>query len=730
MIEKIEIPQRVPFDGENATIEGLSRVNLFFGPNGSGKTTISRLIRDETSGLDSGYISWGNDNQVTTYVYNRDFVRSNFESDKNVPGVFTIGEDSIEAQNTVRSLTDRIEKEREKLHHCEANLSETEKRQEELTGQIRDACWEVKGGLPELFKHALKGAMQKESFRERCLRYLPKIQRGQKIPSVEELEKRAKVIFDESTSAVEALPAIDFHRLQSLESEPVLAKNIIGKSDVPIAELIKQLGNSDWVLAGRKYVGTGNVCPFCQKPTLDNNFKAQLERFFDESYTKDMSQLENVNKAYRAESASVVQSLEGLLGPYEHFVEIQQLKTQISELRRKTDRNAGLIAEKARKPSLPIKLMSTRSECQAIASLLAEAADRIAEHNAMIKDRAAQQKELREDIWRYIAEQVAPRIKGYQDQEDKLSKKGRGLKESVDAEKSRIDDLVNELNAAESTVTNVKDTAETINGILTRFGFNSFRLCVADDGRTYRIERGNGEPAAETLSEGESSFLTFLYFYQLMNGSQRKTGVSDKRVVVIDDPISSMDADVLFVVSALVRKLASDARNGDGAVEQLFVLTHNLTFHREVSYVREGEGDAKTSYYVLHKGADCTTIEKCDSNPITSTYELLWRNLYAKDCSPLTAQNVSRRIVETFFNLVGGMKIDNVIASMKPPEREIARSFWSWANAGSHVTVDDETYFDTRANVESYRRVLKAIFEGAGYKEHYDHMIKVSTGKR
>ena len=54
------------------------------------------------------------------------------------------------------------------------------------------------------------------------------------------------------------------------------------------------------------------------------------------------------------------------------------------------------------------------------------------------------------------------------------------------------------------------------------------------------------------------NFVSFLYFYHLLKGSWSESGVTTDRVVVIDDPVSSLDADVLFIVSTLIRALYRD----------------------------------------------------------------------------------------------------------------------------------------------------------------------------
>ena len=53
---------------------------------------------------------------------------------------------------------------------------------------------------------------------------------------------------------------------------------------------------------------------------------------------------------------------------------------------------------------------------------------------------------------------------------------------------------------------------------------------------------------------GERHFIAFLYFYHLVMGSQSDEGKVENKIVIIDDPVSSMDSSSLFVVASLVRR--------------------------------------------------------------------------------------------------------------------------------------------------------------------------------
>lgn len=88
------------------------------------------------------------------------------------------------------------------------------------------------------------------------------------------------------------------------------------------------------------------------------------------------------------------------------------------------------------------------------------------------------------------------------------------------------------------------------------------------------------------------NFIAFLYYYHLAKGSLSSEAVKDK-IVVIDDPVSSMDSGALFIVSALVGEMIEVCYNNtdyrshkvDGDyIKQIFILTHNVYFHKEITH--------------------------------------------------------------------------------------------------------------------------------------------------
>ena len=100
MIESIHIQNEASYGSPCETLSGLSKFNFIYGSNGSGKTTISRVIANE-SAIFGGQLRWRNNISLDTLVYNRDFVEENFNQSSELKGIFTLGEKNIDVLSKI-----------------------------------------------------------------------------------------------------------------------------------------------------------------------------------------------------------------------------------------------------------------------------------------------------------------------------------------------------------------------------------------------------------------------------------------------------------------------------------------------------------------------------------------------------------------------------------------------------------------------------------------------------
>lgn len=193
--------------------------------------------------------------------------------------------------------------------------------------------------------------------------------------------------------------------------------------------------------------------------------------------------------------------------------------------------------------------------------------------------------------------------------------------------------------------------------MLKAYHFTNFKFAHTQNRGNYRLIRSNGQDVNQTLSEGEKTFVTFLYFMHLLNGSNNRDLKTENKVVVINDPISSLDSNVLFIVSNLILKLIDEVRNNQSNAVQVFILTHNVYFHKEITYLKnrsQGKRRADETFWTIRKVNDVTEVEPHESNPIKTSYELMWQELkYARNSSSMTVQKLIRRIIENYSKYSG-----------------------------------------------------------------------------
>ena len=727
LISKIKLPASYPFSSGDEVMDGLKKVCFTFGPNGSGKTTISRLLASESKNTDSRAITWSSHSPLRIYVYNRDFFNENYSANSSIPGVFTIGKDSIEIQQAISELSEEADKERDKKESAENQRAQASSDLKQREERLINDAWSIKAAMPEILIENLKGARKsKADYWQRLQDAIKNLDPKDPLPEIQDLTERAKVLFSGPTDLIPDLPSLPLQELLNSESAEVFSIEIVGTSSSDITSLINKLNNSNWVAQGRHYL-SGDQCPFCQQHTITPTFLSELEEYFDQNYSNNIDELENKLRVYKMQSDRILKAAKEAVESYKDFFDTETFLKILIELKEQLEMNFQELEAKVDNPIYIPSIKNSENLCEALGACYTEATRRIKEQNALIHNKSNEEKRLVAEIWSYLAKYTSERHCRDIADIKRLNETIDGLTKTINSRNQRLRDVLQSIQDKEREVTNIHETADSINSLLKLSGFSSFSLKVASDKKSYRIERNNGTQVDNTLSEGEANFLAFLYFFHLCSGSYKTDGTVEDRIIVIDDPITSMDSDILFTVSTLVRRLARSARRSDSNIKQLFVFTHNISFHREVTFIRKSEGNPETSYFTINKVDGGSIIQEHPRNPIASTYELLWKDLFRPDCSALTAQNISRRIIETFAKFIGGFEADDIIQKMESPSREIARALLAWANAGSHDPFDDETFMNSQATTDIQKDTLHRVFKEAGYEDHYNRMVELCT---
>lgn len=128
--------------------------------------------------------------------------------------------------------------------------------------------------------------------------------------SIDDLKKEAQQLQGETHSR-QLLSKILIN-VADIEQSKLLSKVIVGNKNSSVAALIEELGNSDWVNVGIKYIhidGEKGVCPFCQQETITQKFIDQISAYFDESYKHDKLKIDQMISRYDAEIKKTISDL-------------------------------------------------------------------------------------------------------------------------------------------------------------------------------------------------------------------------------------------------------------------------------------------------------------------------------------------------------------------------------------------------------------------------------------
>lgn len=729
MIDEISIAAIATFDMQPEKMDALSQFNYLFGSNGTGKTTISRVIADEDS-FPTCKVTWKGGTKLQSMVYNRDFVERNFNQSAELKGVFTLGEKQVDtlakidaAKKELDALTGEIEGLNQTLQGADGTGG---KRAElvELESVLKEKCWAQKQKHDEKLQGAFEGYRgSAEKFKGKIIQELTS--NSATLLTLAELEKKAESVFGKTPTTDQSIADIDITKLLAHESNPILKKRVIGKEDVDIAGMIKKLGNSDWIREGRPFYEVNEgFCPFCQQST-DEKFAQSLNDYFDETFETDSKAIEDLASNYETDAARVQQQIMSIIEAPSRFLNVEQMKTEKELLDSKITINKQRLAGKKKEASQVVELESVSNVTETISSLIESANDLIKKHNEMVANISKERSMLTAQVWKYVLEEIKADLASYQTVRNGLNKAIESLTKQITTATENKRKKGIEIRELEKQTTSVQPTIDGINAILLSFGFQGFSIAKVASGTSYKLVRVDGSDAQDTLSEGEKTFVTFLYFYHLLKGSDSESGVTNDRVVVFDDPVSSLDSDILFIVGSLIKGLFDEVRSGAGHIKQVFVLTHNVYFHKEVTFnpKRHEEAMNEETFWIVRKPANVTKIERCASNPIKTSYELLWSEIRNPDRSNLAIQNTLRRILENYFKILGGVDPDEITGMFEGKEKLICKSLFSWVNDGSHYAHDDLYVSIDNSTVENYLNVFRAIFDKAGHFAHYEMMM-------
>ncbi len=285
-------------------------INYFYGGNGSGKTSLSKIIAKESDFSDC-YLHW-QANPIETLVYNKDFVKAHFSQSSSIKGIFTLGKDATVAKQFIETTQQEIDSHATALTGLNLSLKQKNTDETNLNNGVIGKCWTIKDKYKDTFHEAFAGLNKdKKKIFARCQQEQSNLST---LLSWDEINEKCKQVFSDTLKAYDQIPEVTFPDLSDIETSPILAIKIVGKEDVPMGALISKLNNSDWIKQGLDHLEQAeNQCPFCQQ-AVNDNLRLEIEAVFDETYEQKIKELEDYKQTYTQTISTVITDLKEITG--------------------------------------------------------------------------------------------------------------------------------------------------------------------------------------------------------------------------------------------------------------------------------------------------------------------------------------------------------------------------------------------------------------------------------
>ena len=723
MISKIVIKGVTSYRKE-AVLETDKKVNLLYGLNGTGKSTFSDFLYNQSEDRFSHCRIEGSGNNTRILVYNQKFVQDTFYEPQGIHGIFTLSKGNAEAQKVIDNASAEVKKLTEQKKKIEENRIKDGKKHLSEIEEHKKQVWKIKteyAGGDRVLEFCLDGL---KGNKDTLFNHLISIENpeGKIDYSIDDLKNEAQQLQGEVQSRQLLSKAIV--NVEDIEKSELLSKVIVGNKNSTVATVIEKLGNSDWVNIGIKYVhidGNKGVCPFCQQETITQNFLEEINAYFDESYNQEKNQIEQMLSRYDTE----IKKVTNFLNTIKEDISLEKKKNELeilsSNLTSVSEQNLNTLREKIKTPSIPVALQPIKEIIESINSIIENANREIDLYNQKIANIKDSKSKIRDRFWQLMRNDFNSIIDLYIANEKAYEQSDKILQKEIQTKIFEINTKNELIEENRKKTVNIDEAVENIKNGLIDIGITDFTIeKYSEKEALYRLKRDNSdEDVFKTLSEGEKMVISFLYFIELCKGESTAEKASNEKIVVIDDPISSLSHIYVFNIGRLIHNefLRTDK------YDQLFILTHSLYFFYELTNTKHKERNETQNLFRICKNTESSYFEDMKYEDIQNDYHAYWHIIKDENQAPALIANCMRNVIEYFFNFVEKQDFAQVFQKSELQETRYM-AFNRYMNRESHSK--GQNIFDIKEfDYSSFREAFKKVFEIEGYIDHYNKMMGI-----
>ncbi len=722
MITKITLDDVASYK-KPAVLETDKKVNLIYGLNGTGKSTFSDFLYNPTEPNFNKCSIEGLSPDEEILVYNQTFIQDNFYQADALKGIFTLSKKNKEAETKILNAEKEIKRLDAEKNQKTADLKKETEAISAKHDKAKDKVWEIKKnftGGDRVLEFCLEGYRNDGN---KLLSYIEGLKKPDSKPTktTDNIKEEVQALSGENAQKYNTLEPIAFN-VANIETEQIFKKQIVGNENSTVSGLINKLENSDWVKDGLKYLPTeieneNETCPFCQEQTISSQLLQSIKEYFDESYEADLTAIKELRKQY-AEAIQLIPDKSTFENNPKFENHKKDFEIKYNAFTQVVKENLKLIDDKIKSPSIQITLKSSVTALNELNEIIDNINKQVKEHNKKIDQKETALIDLKTDFWNIMRWEYDQTISSYISDKSQSHKIVSGLKQAIEKLDSDIQKQREIIVEQQKQTVNIEEAIANINNGLLDFGIHDFKIKQHADNLYKIVREQNDNRVFLSLSEGEKMIISFLYFLELCRGKKDATEAAKKKIIVIDDPISSLSHVYVFNVGRLIQN--EFLRNSK--YEQVFVLTHSLYFFYELTDIDHERRKLTQKLFRLRKNSHGSEFIEMKYEEIQNDYQAYWAIIKDEQQPPALIANCMRNIIEYFFNFVEKKDLNNVFQKPAMQENRF-QAFCRYINRESHSL--GQNIFDIKEfNYDDFKDAFALVFKENGYEEHYKKMIK------
>ena len=630
IVKKIENYTEKSFKNYTGPDREFKQKNIIFGYNGRGKSSLAKgVIRQFLINNPVGADSYR--------FFNRNYINNNLllkeSTDSKIKGVIAnFGEKDVDIEKQINLLESNI-----------IDTSTIEQEINELSKKIRieiDKIHDAKKG-----KIAIQRKPISKSNDEVISSYNDDIEKAKKIENDESelLNIKGDDSLENQKEKIEAIiiPALNMILDENINEIKDIFVKKFDDIEIPSSRIV------EWITIGLSIHEKGEKCKFCGgTPDLDfiqsnvNKYNSNEKQKASISLTNFKNELDTlslqINKLLELKNSIIANLGSDTTQYFDNIESNDNLLTNYKEKLNNKIENINLQIdfedEKLKKILSSIK-NSYDNIIQIKDEKLKILDEKISKLNILIK--GAIGLEIRNNTFINSNMQL-------------VSQKQKVLDESRIKNKENL----NKIKELKDSKSNTKDFADHINDILSMLEVN-LKLEVLNDDYIIKQSITNDKLQLDDISEGEQNLLSLLYFYyELFEDKEQKHLKSSINLIVIDDPISSVDDINKMYVLELIKKICelNDI--------QLFVFTHVWEDFCSICYNKADKQNTPYGFYEIKKDTNGSKIVSVKTNetPYKHDFKDIYEFSQKQDCNDMTDceiyhyPNIMRKILEEFLS--------------------------------------------------------------------------------